>query len=256
MVRVKICGIQRREDALAAAQAGADYIGLVFVPRRRRRLAVDSAQKLVAGLRRAGGNTPLLVGLFADQPLEEVNRTIRECGLDLAQLCGAEPVEYCGQVAASVIKVVHVGDVSGDAEIPPNLPLPKGGRTVPPFRKGGAGGISGGKGGISALEARLSQYRQAGCLVTLDRLVEGLQGGTGQSFDWSIAAGLARQGHQFLLAGGLTPDNVAQAIATVQPWGVDVSSGVETNGVKDPKKIREFIKNAREFTAENAETAE
>jgi phosphoribosylanthranilate isomerase len=92
--------------------------------------------------------------------------------------------------------------------------------------------------------------------VTLDRRVEGLQGGTGQSFDWSIAAGLSQRGHTFLLAGGLTPDNVAQAIATVQPWGVDVSSGVETGGVKDHQKIRAFIRNARKLTAEDTETAE
>ncbi|MBM3942369.1 MAG: phosphoribosylanthranilate isomerase [SAR202 cluster bacterium] len=238
MPKVKICGIQRLEDALAAAQAGADYIGLVFVPQRRRRLSIEAAQILVQGLQQADSKVPQVVGLFAGQPLEEVNHTIQECGLDLAQLCGAEPVEYCQQVVVPVMKVVHVGNVSGAAEIPPNPPLPKRGRIVPPFLKGGAGGIS-------DLETRLHQYRQAGCLVTLDRLVEGLQGGTGQSFDWSIAAALAQRGHQFLLAGGLTPENVAQAVAQVQPWGVDVSSGVETGGVKDPRKIREFIRNAQ-----------
>ena len=88
-------------------------------------------------------------------------------------------------------------------------------------------------------------YQNAGCRITLDRLVTGLQGGTGQSFDWNIAAALSQKGHQFLLAGGLTPDNVAAAIRQSHPWGVDVSTGVETNGDKDPVKIRAFIAQSR-----------
>jgi phosphoribosylanthranilate isomerase len=87
----------------------------------------------------------------------------------------------------------------------------------------------------------IEMYRSAGHLINLDRLVAGLQGGTGQSFDWSIAGRLSQRGHSFLLAGGLTPENVGQAIATAQPWGVDVSTGVETGGAKDPQKIRDFI---------------
>ena len=99
---------------------------------------------------------------------------------------------------------------------------------------------------IEALAERIRTYRTAGNLVTLDRLVEGLQGGTGERFDWSIATELATQGYSFLLAGGLDPENVAQAVASVRPWGVDVSSGVETGGVKDHAKIRAFIHNARQ----------
>ena len=102
---------------------------------------------------------------------------------------------------------------------------------------------------MSELARRVNAYREAGHLVTLDRLVEGLQGGTGESFDWSIAARLSRQGSSFLLAGGLAPDNVGQAVATVRPWGVDVSSGVETNGDNDHEKIREFIRNAKKQSA-------
>ena len=91
----------------------------------------------------------------------------------------------------------------------------------------------------------MAPYQEAGCYVTLDRLVEGLQGGTGQSFDWGVAAQLSRGGYEFLLAGGLTPENVAQAVQQVNPWGVDVSSGVETGGHQDEEKIRAFIHNAR-----------
>ena len=86
--------------------------------------------------------------------------------------------------------------------------------------------------GGGGMQARIAPYLESECRVTLDRLVEGLQGGTGQSFDWQVAAELSRLGYQFLLAGGLTPDNVAQAVAQVHPWGVDVSTGVETDGQK------------------------
>ena len=98
---------------------------------------------------------------------------------------------------------------------------------------------------LGRLAESIQKYRDAGHLVTLDRQVDGLQGGTGKSFDWSIAAKLAQAGHEFLLAGGLTPENVAEAVRTVAPWGVDVSSGVETDGVKDTAKIRAFIQQAR-----------
>ena len=231
MINVKICGIQHREDALVAARAGFDLMGLVFVPQRRRRLEVAAAAEIVAHLRAAISNPPRMVGLFADQPLGEVNRVIKSCGLDLAQLCGQESPDYARQViaesGAEVIKVLHVSvaDTSGAADASPRE---------------------------TDLEARLLRYREAGCHITLDRLVEGLQGGTGQSFDWEVAAGLSRKGHRFLLAGGLTPDNVAQAVAQVAPWGVDVSSGVETGGQKDPAKIRSFIRNARSAAAGNS----
>ena len=217
-IKVKICGIQRMEDALAAAQAGADFIGVVFVPERYRRLDVSSAKKIVKALRATAGQASKVVGLFADQSLDEVNEIINACDLDTVQLCGKESTEYCGRVKAQVIKVVHV-----DA--------------------------SAGPGTVDGLAERIGGYKDAGHLVTLDRLMEGMQGGTGHSFDWDIAARLSQRGLSFLLAGGLSPDNVSRAVAEVIPWGVDVSSGVETNGVKDQDKIRAFIVNARELSA-------
>lgn len=216
MTRVKICGIQKLDDALVAADAGADFIGLVFVPNRRRRLSIEEARDIVDGLRAAASSPPRIAGLFADQPLDEVNHTIEACGLELAQLCGQESLDYCGQVPAQVIKVLHISEAAS------------------------------GDGDIDGLAETVEMYRSAGHLVNLDRLVAGLQGGTGQSFDWSIAARLSRRGHSFLLAGGLTPENVTQAIAAAQPWGVDVSTGVETSGVKDPGKIRAFIHKVRQ----------
>ena len=219
MLRVKICGLSRPDDATAAADAGADYLGMVFVPERRRRIASDAAREIVAAVRSRPRPAPQMVGLFADQPLSEVNAGIARCGLDAAQLCGQETPEYAAAVACPVIKVVHV---PASSQAPRDVP---------------------------ALAARIQEYAEAGCLVTLDRLVEGLQGGTGQSFDLEVAAALARRGASFLLAGGLTPANVGRAISRVRPWGVDVSSGVETLGRKDRGKIRRFIANARQADA-------
>ena len=219
MTQVKICGIRQLYHALAAAQAGADYIGLVFVPQRHRQIEPDAAREIVSGLKASGskaqkGNVPQVVGLFADQPMEEVNQVIDACGLDLVQLCGNESLEYCRQMVIPVIKVVHV-------------PGP-------------------GVANWNDLAASIQAFRNAGHLVTLDRQVEGLQGGTGRNFDWDLAAKLSRPGQEYFLAGGLTPDNVARAVAQVHPWGVDVSSGAETDGVKDPDKIRAFVENAKQ----------
>ena len=207
MTQIKICGIQRLDDALVAAQAGADFVGLAFVPGRRRRITEADAQSLVLGLRESAQQVPKVVGLFADQSLDEVNRIADRCALDLAQLCGQEPPDYCAQVKVPVIKVVHILDSQPSSEV------------------------------IGIVEG----LQRDGHLVTLDRKVAGLQGGTGRSFDWSIAQEMARRGLPFLLAGGLTPDNVADAVRTVRPWGVDVSSGVETSKAKDPHKIQAFI---------------
>lgn len=220
-IRAKICGIQRTEDAITAAEAGADFIGLVFVPERRRRLEVVAAAEIVSELRTLVPEPPRVVGLFADQPLDKVVETIKSCSLDLAQLCGRESPDYCrevtAQTGAEIIKVLHVS-------------VPE---TVGDTGNGGDVGV------------RMAPYLKAGCYITLDRLVEGLQGGTGQSFDWEVAAQLSRRGFEFLLAGGLTPENVTQAVKQVNPWGVDVSSGVETGGRQDEGKIRAFIRNAR-----------
>ena len=215
VVRVKICGIQQPTDALAAVEAGADFVGMVFVPRRRRRLDISSAQAVTSALRELAPATPPVVGLFADQPVGEVNRMVRDCGLDMVQLCGLETPEYCGQVEVQVIKVLHIRP-SWEVEY-----------------------------AVTVLAEQMSVLSEMKHWVTLDRRVEGLQGGTGEAFNWDIARRLSDQGHSFLLAGGLSPHNVAKAVRTAQPWGVDVSSGVETGGHKDPRKIAAFIAASR-----------
>ena len=219
MIRVKICGIGTPDDACVAAEAGADFIGMVFVPERHRRITPDDAKDIVDAVNALDGPSPRMVGLFADQPLEEVNDVIAHCALDTVQLCGRESVDYAAAVNSEVIKVVHV---PASWSAPDDVPQ---------------------------LADRVREYAESGCLVTLDRLVEGIQGGTGQSFNLDVAASLAHRGGEFLLAGGLTPANVGRAISIVRPWGVDVSSGVETIGKKDRRKIRRFIENARHADA-------
>ena len=213
-LKVKICGIRVLEDALVAAEAGADFIGMVFVPERHRRITPKEAKVIVDGVRNSGGPAPRIVGLFADQAIEEVAGIVEFCGLDLVQLCGKESVEYAGQTGCDVIKVVHVAESATAND------------------DGGTG-------------TQIKEFSGVGHLVTLDRYVEGIQGGTGVGFDWDVAASLSQAGHPFLLAGGLTPENVSKAITKVNPWGVDVSSGVETNGKKDHAKIRDFMHKAR-----------
>ena len=216
---VKICGVRRLEHALVAAEAGADFFGMVFVPGRRRRVEPEAARTITDGLRKDGREGPKSVGLFGDQPLDAVLDTIATAGLDYVQLCGDEPLDYCRAVLqrAGVIKALHVSD-----DDRPDA--------------------------VADVANRIDAFTAAGCTVTLDSQVAGLHGGTGQSFDWRIAAQLAAGGRRFLLAGGLTPDNVAEAVEVVRPWGVDVSSGVEADGVQDPAKIRQFVANARRPT--------
>ena len=216
MTQVKICGNRESSDAMVAAEAGADFIGLVFVPGSRRALSKDKAIRIIADLREKVASPPKVVGLFADQPMDEVDNLVRSCGLDMVQLCGDESLDYCGEMRVPVIKVLHISD-SLDVD-----------------------------GAVNSLSEGLSEVRDRGHLVTLDRRVEGLQGGTGQSFNWDIARMLSSKGFPFLLAGGLTPGNVSLAVSKVRPWGVDVSSGVETGGAKDVEKIKAFIMAVRD----------
>ena len=210
MTKFKICGLRDLDNALVAAEAGADFLGFAFVPGARRRLGVDDARAVIDELRdRCVGTPPRVVGLFADQPADEVNRTVDACGLDMVQLCGQESGDYMRRVDAPVIKMVKVRDEDG----------------------------------LDAAAARTLRAADAiaadGHRVQLDKYKAGAKGGTGHAFDWRVAARVAAC-HDIVLAGGLDPDNVRRAIDLVSPWCVDVSSGVETGGVKDPARIEAF----------------
>lgn len=212
MTLVKICGISRAEDALVAAEAGADFIGMLFAESSRR---VDEvrAGEIVSAL--AGSEVhPKAVGVFVNADVTEINRLTEACGLDMVQFSGDEPWDYCQQIERPVFKVVHVTPGTSSREILEGL---KEGQTT------------------------LGQHRVR---FLLDTGSETAYGGTGESFDWSVAADVARE-TQLVLAGGLTPENVAHAVAVVKPWAVDVSSGVETNGAKDAGRIRAFVNEVR-----------
>ena len=220
---VKICGVSDPKHARLAAAYGADFIGMVFAPSRRQ-VTLGQAKRIAQALGKGeqcapakatteaieealASRRPLLVGVFADQDADTINAIAEECGLDLVQLSGSEPWEVCGQLKRPVLKCMKV-------------------RQGQPAR---------------AVLAEIGE----GALVLLDPYVEGAYGGAGVTLDWNVAAQVAAR-VPVMLAGGLSPDNVGQAVRTVRPWAVDVSSGVETDGAKDVEKIRAFIQAAKE----------
>lgn len=206
---IKICGVRAPEHALTAVDAGADMLGLVFAPSRRQ-ITVEDAASIAAAARRAAldrGRTIALIGVFVNETVERIRDIAQSCGLDGVQLSGDEPVAYADALESLlVIKAIRFDD--------------------------------------SAQERAWLTRDWAHVRLLVDAHVPGSYGGAGVVADWSRAAELARW-RQLLLAGGLTPENVSGAVAHVRPWGVDVSSGVESDGVKDHTKIRAFIAAAR-----------
>ncbi len=197
--KVKICGIARPEDARCVVEAGADALGLNFVPESPRFLASALAREIstdVAGSVRR-------VGLFVDADAAEVDAVLQEVVLDVLQFHGDEPGSYCEAFGVPYIKALRVRG-----------PLD-----------------------VSRIEA---EYPNACCLI-LDAYVSGLAGGTGERVD--LAFWPERGVKPLVLAGGLTPENVAEAIRLAQPFGVDVSSGVEgpVKGEKDPERVKRFV---------------
>ncbi|AUZ60479.1 Phosphoribosylanthranilate isomerase [Pseudomonas sp. XWY-1] len=198
-VRSKICGITRIEDALAAAEAGADAIGFVFYAKSPRAVDVRQARAIIAEL------PPFVttVGLFVNASRCELNEILEVVPLDLLQFHGDETPQDCEGYHRPWIKALRVRP--GDD-----------------------------------LEAASRLYAGARGIL-LDTYVPGVPGGTGEAFDWSLVP--ARLGKPIILAGGLSADNVGQAIAQVKPYAVDVSGGVEqAKGIKDAAKIAAFMR--------------
>ena len=212
MTRVKICGITEPAQALTAAQAGADFIGLVLAPSSRQ-LCPERARSIAAAIRQSKAS-PQVVGVFVNLPPQEVNRIAEYCGLDWVQLSGDEPWEDLHRIDRPVIKAIGVRSQQDSEDI---LAVIRGGR----------------------------EEAGEGFIPLLDCHVEGRYGGSGQSFDWTVATRVSRQ-FPVIIAGGLSPANVSEAMRTVRPWGVDVSSGVETDGVKDASKVKRFVEAVRE----------
>jgi phosphoribosylanthranilate isomerase len=197
------------EHAMKAGKAGADFIGMVFADSKRK-VTPERAAHIVESVHEINPR-PEVVGVFRNAPTREVNLIARECRLDRVQLSGEETPEYCREIMLPVIKVVHVStDASADA----------------------------------ILEKTQKWYevmKEQRFLCLLDTTVDGKYGGTGITFDWRIAKAVAAR-FPVIVAGGLTPENVARMAREVKPWGADVASGVETNGRKDAEKIEAFIR--------------
>lgn len=200
--KIKICGITNLEDARFAAGALVDYLGFIFYeksPRYVKPAEAGAINNWIEG--------PEKVGVFVNQPLDDVNQIARETGLDLVQLHGDETPEYCGLIEKSVIKVIHVEE-----------------ETVGYL-----------------LKHQIEQYAEVVDFFLFDTKIDGLWGGTGTSFDWSVITDLDLP-KPFFLSGGLSTDNVKEAIETVQPYAVDVSSSLEKEpGLKDFRKIEAFM---------------
>ncbi|HEY93047.1 MAG TPA: phosphoribosylanthranilate isomerase [Dehalococcoidia bacterium] len=222
MTQVKICGIRDKAHALAAIEAGSNFIGLVFAPSPRQ-VTPAQADEIVSAVKKCRQATAV-VGVFVNMPAAEVNRTANSCNLDWVQLSGDESWEYCRQITTPLIKAIRIKPGQHPKEICEDL---------------------------SAGVRALSNQR---CAYLLDSQVKGKYGGTGMTFDWSLARQVAEQ-FSVIIAGGLTPENVAQAIEMVTPWGVDVSSGVETGGIKDMAKIRAFIEAVRRANGNKGQAA-
>ncbi len=209
MVRIKICGITRSEDAIWATECGADALGFNFWPDSPRYISPEAAQGIIDRL------PPFIVpvGIFVNElRLDGLEKAVAASGVQAVQLHGDEPPEFCRLVGTRwpTIRAIRV-----DAEFEP---------------------------------VQLTLYQVSA--VLLDAKVATHYGGTGQLFDWKLAVRAKQFVNHLILAGGLTVDNVGEAIRIVKPYGIDVCTSVEVSpGRKDSTKLREFIREARSASA-------
>lgn len=226
MFRVKICGITTVEDAIVVAEAGADAVGLNFYPGSKRYVPVPQALMIAGALRKA----VVRVGVFVNAETDEVCETFDRVGLDLVQLHGDEPPDFLRQLGGRpVVKAFRLGQ----EDIYFNL----------------------GRQDLYTVGRYLGECRDMKCMprmTLVDANVEGAYGGTGQVTDWEAVktyqpARVEDPIPPLVLAGGLTPDNVAEAIRTVRPAAVDTASGVESSpGHKDRALVERFVQSARQ----------
>jgi len=213
MTKIKICGIKTVYDALAAIDSGADYLGFNFYPKSVRFIQKDVCSQITSVLKREHPYIKL-VGVFVNSSVEEVNDILDSCSLDLAQLHGDETVEVLVQLDGKAFKAIRL---STDSETDS--------WTITDFAES--------RQGIAPV-------------ILVDAAVKGIYGGSGVTANWNSAAELAKK-YPLLLAGGLTPENVAEAVGRVKPWGVDVASGVESvPGEKDASKMKAFVQAVRD----------
>ncbi len=217
MTIVKICGIITLEDARCAAEAGADLLGFIFYPGSPRYVSPAAAGEIVARIRADfAAARPRFVGVFVDSSEAEIRAALVQARLDYAQLHGEEPPAAVQVLQPYAFKALR----------PRNL--------------------SEARAALRAYDGLGATILRDGPVLLVDAYVYDQPGGTGLRAETTIARWLSSR-CRLLLAGGLTPENVAAAIAEIAPWGVDVSSGVEaTKGIKDHDRVRAFVRAVRE----------
>jgi indole-3-glycerol phosphate synthase/phosphoribosylanthranilate isomerase len=253
---VKVCGVTNADDAHVACQAGANLIGVIFVPKSKRCVTKAQAKAVVEAVRAFGerksvmtvnkskqesalnqlvanarsledaSRRPLVVGVFQNQPSELIREMVQECGLDLVQLHGSEGMEAANEKLCGV-PAIRVVDIETDPGT--------------------------GKATSDAAKKLLDAITADPVAILLDTSIKGSKdgGGTGVTFDWGIAEKVQSAGLPVIIAGGLNPQNITEAVTSTRPWGVDVSSGVEANpGKKDHGKVQDFVSGARKAAIE------
>lgn len=206
--KVKICGLTSLHDARFVSGALAHYMGFIFYEKSPRFIEPAKAGAIINWI-----EGPQCVGVFVNQPLDDVNMIARQTGVDLVQLHGNESAEYCDLVEKPMIKAIHVSD---DAT-------------------------------ASTLEKQVESYRSHVDYLLFDTKMDGRWGGTGKTFDWNILQDISG-GIPFFLSGGLNSQNVRTACETVHPYALDLSSGLETEpGIKSFDKIEDFMDQMREI---------
>jgi len=256
---IKVCGLTNADDALVACRAGANLIGVIFAEKSKRKVTDDRAREIVDAVRKFGERSdranvgvatpngspvstlvakchaleraslrPLVVGVFQNSPLDVVRETVEACGLDMVQLHGSEGMEAANSKNFGVpaLRVVDI-ELGSDGEQ---------------------------KSSSDIAATILKKVTTDPVAILLDTSIKGDKhggGGTGKTFDWTIAESIQNMGLPVIIAGGLTPENIGDAVGKVRPWGVDVAGGVEAGpGVKDHDKVQKFVGGVKRAAAE------
>ncbi len=203
MVKVKICGITNPQDASMAVELGVDALGFILAPSPRQ-VTPEKVRDIIDNL------PPFLqtVGVFVDEDLTTIRDILDFCGLDMIQLHGNEPPEFCREMMPHTVKAFRLKDASS----------------------------------LSLIRLYQGQVRA----LLLDTYQDGIKGGTGKYFDWNLAIKAGELGMPVILSGGLRPANIQRAISTVKPYAVDVNSGIEESpGKKSPLLMKQLMENIR-----------
>ncbi len=211
MTKVKICGITNYDDAMYSVTLGADFLGFNFYPKSKRKVSIETAKEIISKL--PDVYTP--VGVFVDEEIERIIEIAKICSLKIVQLHGRESPEYCQNLNSKLL--------------PLNIQI------IKSFRIKSDGTLK-----------YIARYKDIVNYFLLDTYVSGVEGGTGETFNWDVAVEAKKYNIPIFLAGGLTPENVKDAVLKVQPYAVDVASGVERlPRRKDYNKLKDFIVNTK-----------